>query len=285
MSSAWKTAMAGPDPGALPPVPRLSGWLFGLTLAGAAGLAGCAAKVPDAVALPPVSVAQVEAPPSKTQGEEPVANPTPPTVVVIDSGSAGAAPGPKNLAQAAREERERRAQAGKPVAVIDNRNLAEFSKGQKLTVAEGVGSAESEATPSRASADAAAKAVKDEAYWRDRGLAIRKQWRESTDRIVELEGKAEELRRRFYAADDPYVRDSQIKPEWDHTLDELDATRRAAERSELELERFLNEGREAGAFPGWLREGADLEPQRTVTKAPDAEPAEPVVVEEPQDKP
>lgn len=285
MSCAWKTAMAEPDPAAFPVTSCRSSWLLGLTFAGAAGLAGCAAGVPDAVALPPVSVAQVEAPPSKTEGEDPVANPAPPTVVVIDSGSAGAPEGPKGLAEAARQERERRAQAGKPVAVIDNRSLAEFSKGQKLTVADGGSAPAPEATTSQAVDDAAAKAAKDEAYWRSRGLTIRKQWRESTDRIVELEAKSEELRRKFYAADDPYVRDAQIKPEWDHTLDELDATRREAERSELELERYLNEGREAGAFPGWLREGSDLEPARTVTKAPDAEPTEPVVVEEPRDKP
>ncbi len=285
MSCAWKTAMAEPDPASFPATSRPSSWLLGLTLAGVAGLAGCAGKVPDAIALPPVSVAQAEAPPAKTEGEDPVANPAPPTVVVIDNGSTAAPEGPKGLAEAARQERERRAQAGKPVAVIDNRSLAEFAKGQKLTVADGGSAAAPEATTSQAVGDAAAKAAQDEAYWRSRGLAIRKQWRESTDRIVELEAKSEELRRKFYAADDPYVRDAQIKPEWDHTLDELDATRREAERSELELERYLNEGREAGAFPGWLREGSDLEPARTVTKAPDAEPTEPVVVEEPRDKP
>lgn len=270
--------MADPEPSARPGTSWL---LLGLMLI---GLSGCGSTVPDAVALPPVSEAHVEATPPKEEGEEPVANPTPPTVVVIDSGAEAPA-APKGLAEAAREERERRAQAGKPVAVIDNRNLAEFSKGQKLTVAEGGNEAVSAETTAKALDAAVAKQVQDEAYWRNRGLEIRTHWREATDRIVELEGKSEELRRRFYAADDPYVRDSQIKPEWDHTLDDLDSTRREAERSELDLERFLNEGREAGAFPGWLREGAELEPQRTVTKAPDAEPTEPVVVEEPRDKP
>jgi hypothetical protein len=258
--------------------------LLGLTLL---ALPGCASKVPDAVALPPVSEALAEAPPSKTEGEDLVANPAPPTVVVIDAGG-GEADGPKSLGEAAREERERRAQTGKPSIVIDNSNLAEFSKGQKLTVAEGSATPAADAAAAaeaKTSGDAAAKAARDETYWRERGLSIRRHWREATDRIVELEGKTEELRRRFYAADDPYVRDAQIKPEWDHALDDLDSTRRDAERSELELERFLTEGREAGALPGWLREGSDLEPPRTVTKAPDAEPTEPVVVDEPRDRP
>ena len=50
MSFAWKTAMAEPDPAAFPATPCRSSWLLGLTFAGAAGLASCAAGVPDAVA-------------------------------------------------------------------------------------------------------------------------------------------------------------------------------------------------------------------------------------------
>ncbi len=242
----------------------------------------CAAAATKPAALPPVSEVGTEAPKSKTTGEDPVAAPTPPTVVVIDSGAAEEK-APKNLAEAAREERERRAQAGKPVAVIDNRNLAEFSRGQKLTVASEPPAAPGASTTP--AADAAAKVTQDEAYWRSRGLEIRQRWRAAADHIVELEAKTEELRRRFYAADDPYLRDSQIKPEWDHALDELDTTRRDAERSADELERFLDEGRQAGAFPGWLREGADLEPVHTPRKTPTAEPGEPVEVQEPPQGP
>jgi hypothetical protein len=243
---------------------------------------GCAGGVPDSVALPPVTETPAEPPPDKTQGEDPVAAAAPPTVVVIDSGELAGAQGPKSLAQAASEERERRAQAGKPVAVIDNRNLAEFSKGQKLTVAEGTGATATAEATSQAVNEAVANATRDEAYWRERGLDIRRRWRTAADRVVELEGKSEELRRKFYAADDPYQRDSQIKPEWDHALDELDSTRREVERAELELERFLNEGRQAGAFPGWLREGSELEPEPLVLESPDAEPTEPVELEEPR---
>ena len=278
MWSAWKTAMADREFGPL----RVTGAL--LTSLGLLTAIGCGAAVPDSVALPPISESAAEPPPPKTQGEEPVAAPSPPTVVVIDDGDRPAE-GPKSLAQAASEERERRAQAGKPVAVIDNRNLAEFSKGQKLTVAEGGGATAAEEATAQAVGEAVANAARDEAYWRNRGLEIRRHWRESADRVVELEGKSEELRRRFYAADDPYQRDSQIKPEWDHTLDELDSTRREVERSEQELERFLTEGRQAGAFPGWLREGSELEPERKVLESPDAEPTEPVVLDEPREQP
>lgn len=278
MWSGWKTAMAGRDGGgsrgAAPLIP-------GLVLLSALGCA-TGGGVADPVALPPVSESAAELPPPTTQGEEPVATPPPPTVVVIDAGGSDAE-GPKSLADAAREERERRAQATKPVAVIDNRNLAEFSKGQTLTIAEGPNAATPEESPARAAGETAGGPTRDEAYWRNRGLEIRRQWRESADRVTELEAKSEELRRRFYAADDPYQRDSQIKPEWDHTLDELDSTRREVERAELDLERYLGEGRQAGALPGWLREGSELEPERRVLKTPNAEPTEPVELEEPRD--
>jgi len=245
-----------------------------------AALLGCAGGATRPAALPPVSELKAEAPKSKSGAEEPVATPTPPTTVVIDSGAAAQEKGPKSLVEAAQEERERRAQAAKPVAVIDNRNLADFSRGQKLTVAGDATASDGASATASTPASDAAKLTQDEAYWRNRGLEIRRHWREAADQIAGLAARTEELRRRFYAADDPYLRDSQIKPEWDHALEELDATRQEVERSASELERFLDEGRQAGAFPGWLREGADLEPVHAPRKAATAEPSEPVEVQD-----
>ena len=240
---------------------------------------GCAGGRTKPAALPPVSEVEAEAPKPRTTGEDPVAAPVPPSVVVIEDGAAAEEKGPKSLVEAAREERDRRAQAGKPVAVIDNQNLADFSRGQKLTVAENTSAPETSAVA------AAAEAARDEAYWRERGLKIRRQWREAYDSISELETKAGELRQRFYAADDPYLRDSRIKPEWDHALEELDAARRLVERSELDLERYLEEGRLAGAFPGWLRDGTELEPAHSPRKPAAAEASDTVEAPAAQDSP
>ena len=53
-------------------------------------------------------------------------------------------------------------------------------------------------------------------------------------------------------------------------------TREAAKRKE-ELEATLEEGRQAGALPGWLREGVDLEPeQRPYDPPPSRRRGEPV---------
>lgn len=247
-----------------------------LTLLPASFAVGCVSTVPDATPLPPVS--EVPKPTEEPRtGESPVAAPKPPAVVVIDEGGLPPDQTPRTLAEAARAEKERRAQASKPVVVLDNKSLAAHGKDQKLTVAEGV------PTPAGAgdAATEGAATVRDETYWRHRGLEIRKQWRASADRITELQSEAEGLRRRFYAADDPYVRDNQIKPEWDRVLDELDSSRREAERSAEELEQFLDEGRRDGALPGWLREGVELEPAGKPLKSPSAEPGEPVEATEP----
>jgi hypothetical protein len=247
----------------------------------ALGAANCATgsnELPQA--LPPVTeTATPDEPPR--QAESPVAVPTPPTVVVIDEGGFQEKP-PPTLAEAAKTEKDRRSQAAKPVVVLDNKSLMTHGKDQKLTVAEGA--AVKPATDASPSAGESPDA-RDENWWRNRGLEIRKRWRSAADRQDELQIEAEGLRTRFYAADDPYVRDGRIKPEWDRVLEELDRTRREAEASAQELERYLDEGRQAGALPGWLREGLELEPELKPLKSPSAEPSEPVEADEPPGDP
>ncbi|HVR99747.1 MAG TPA: hypothetical protein VMW27_24200 [Thermoanaerobaculia bacterium] len=238
---------------------------------------GCAAE--------PRPVAKVEPPPATEQAppEEPPAQPeTPPEappeeppksqVIVVESGGEEETSS-RTLVEAARAERERKAQAGPPVAVITNKTLPKYAKGQ-VTVAE-----------PKKKGDAGTVAPdperKDEQqYWRSQGLELRLRWREAEDEVGRLEQSASEWRRRFYAQDDPYVRDGQIKPEWDRTLDRLDEARAEVEATKQDLARFLEEGRQAGALPGWLREGVDQEPKPKAEEPPPGEPVEPTVLDE-----
>ena len=261
--------------------PTLAAVVLGLL----AAASGCAANRDKAKALPPVSET-AEMPPESPTAESPVATPRPPTMVVIDEGGSEPTEPPKTLAEAARAEQARRARSEKPVVVLDNQNLVAHGKDQKLTIGGGEPDAATSPPPAGAAEAATGTATPaDETYWRERALDIRQRWRAAADRTRELQGEAEALRRRFYAADDPYIRDGQIKPEWDRVLDELDQSRRDAERGEAEIERFLVEGREAGALPGWLREGLELEPENRPLKAPTAEPGEPVEAGVPAEDP
>ncbi len=190
------------------------------------------------------------------------------------------------LVEAAQRERERRRQAGAPIAVIDDKNLKEHATGQ-LTFAEdeaqaSAAAAEEATSPGAAApADEAAAAAepRDEAYWRERVRTLRALWRDAADRVPELEERAAELRRRFYETDDAYYRDTRIKPAWDRAIDQIAQARAEAEAHRLELARVLEEGRRAGALPGWLREGIELEPAPAEPPTETHEPGEPEIHE------
>jgi len=198
-------------------------------------------------------------------------------VVVVDPGD-DAASHSKTLVEAARDERARRAHAGEPVAVITNKSLP-HSTGQLTYAQPGPKPADTKAKAGTEKGKAA-KGVgepHDEAYWRKRGLDIRQRWRLAADEISKLEQDVADWRRRFYAESDPAARDVQIKPEWDRALDQLQHKKEEVEATQRELEAFQEDGRRAGALPGWLREGADLEP------APPPPPANPTdAIEPPQ---
>src|SRR6185436_4692001 len=238
-------------------------------------LAGCAVAVPPVPKADPVKPAP--APPAAEQPASPqtideiTPESRPKEVDVVDPGGER---GPVSLVEAAKAERERRAHAGPPVAVITDKNVAK-SKGQ-ITFAE-------PKTPAvTASAAAALQTLKDEQYWRSRALDIRTRLRKATDEVGELELSAAGWRRRFYAEEDPYFRDGKIKPDWDRVLAQLEATRNEVTATRKELDDFLEEGRRAGALPGWLREGGELEPvpEKPKTSPGIVDPQEPQIYEQ-----
>ncbi|HXO28732.1 MAG TPA: hypothetical protein VOA80_15390 [Thermoanaerobaculia bacterium] len=235
----------------------------------ATSAAASAARAPVAP-LPPVVTtsgpATAGAPGAAAAGAAKAADPS---VIVVDTPDFD----PESqltLAEAAKAEKERKAEATPPRIIINNKTIHRYAKGGQLTVAEPKKKAAPAPVPASQSPAATAGTappavtaalVRDEKYWRGRALEIRQRWRKASDRIKELEEDIGLLRRRFYAQDDPYVRDGQIKPAWDHALDELHASRAAVQAAKKELTDFLDEGRIAGALPGWLREGIDLEPK------------------------
>lgn len=196
------------------------------------------------------------------------------SVVIIDPGTAGSSDPSRSLVEAAAAERERRGTAPPTDIVITDKNLSDYATGQ-LTLAE-TPDAEATAAASELSALEAEMAAK-EAYWRGGAREIRQAWRDAYDSIEELEAKVFELRQAFYREDDGFYRDAEIKPAWDRAIDQLEEARQEVEARQQELEEFLEAGREAGALPGWLREGIELEPKPVEKDEPIANPAEPVI--------
>jgi hypothetical protein len=225
---------------------------FLLLLGGCASHPAPKAADPQAV-VPPQTVMPGPAPPPSTV-EEPVAariRDVQP-IVIEEGGTQGGSE--RGLASVAAAERSRRRQAAPPLVVITDKNLAEHATG-KLTVSQGP-----PAQPGSAPPAVQPSPAKDEQYWRTRVHDLRQQWALAVDSITELEARAAGLRTRFYAQDDPYVRDGQIKPAWDRALDSLETSKRRARDLEEQLGQTLEEGRQSGALPGWLRDGMELEP-------------------------
>ena len=253
---------------AVPEIRRGLGSLAPLLIAGTLGACAGAPAPPPATPSP--------APPAPAAPPAPPPAPSPPPPAHpgggIDPGT-DTSEDAKSLAQVAQEEKERRARAAAPVAVITNKTLPEYAAKGQLTVATPGASS----SPSPAPAGEVPAAERGEQYWRSRGLEIRRRWRGALEEVELLEQSAADLRRRFYSEDDPYRRDGQIKPEWDRVLDRIEEKRAEARAAEEDLETFLEEGREAGALPGWLREGAEEEPRRE-----EPAPAAPEAIEPPE---
>lgn len=293
-SSGWKIGMAAPDMESRSRLGRGFRSTSGALVLLAVALLGCSSSPSaDPEALPPQTATRHRSePPPAAPTPSPTPSPTvtpAPTTIVIEPPHAEPA-GETSLVEAARKERERRANAATPAVKLDNKNLQAFVGDQKLTVATPADGADPSGAEGATDADTVPEAgsAREEAYWRDGARAIRERWAFAVEDVKRLEGESADLRRQFYSEDDPYVRDQQIKPEWDRVLGELDRARREAAKAPDDLEAFLEEGRRAGALPGWLREGIELEPElppEEASRLSPAEPREPVVVEKDPENP
>ncbi|MDX1643773.1 MAG: hypothetical protein R3244_05385, partial [Thermoanaerobaculia bacterium] len=169
-------------------------------------------------------------------------------ITVVIEPPSGEAEQPKSLFAAAQAERARRARTGDSTVVITDKNLADHAAGGQLTFVEeddeeSDQESAADSGQEESDEDALEELAEDEAYWRDRVGDLRQTWREAIDRITELEERIAALRQDFYAEDDPFYRDSQIKPAWDRALEELDEARRRASEEQENLAVALEEGR------------------------------------------
>lgn len=184
-------------------------------------------------------------------------------VTVIDPGDSSDEP--KTLIEASRLAKARkRAGVEPPVHEINDENLKEFAEGAEIIMLDGEPAATLPSVEEQRAADvAAANDIQGEEYWENRALELRMNWRRSVDELNDLSLESAALRQQFYAEDDPYIRDTQIKPNWDRTLDRIEALKEQSRRYQKELDDFMDEGRRAGALQNWLNNGWELEPSST----------------------
>jgi len=251
--------------------PPIRTGLPGLVLLASVAVVVACSGGPDArsgasTATLPAATPTAEAPPSPS--------PTPPpshppeqqaedededddTLIVIEQKEA---PPTVSLAEAARRAREQREEDSGSKIVITDENLAQYATG-KLTVAAPKETAEGEGEAGESKDEASQERAHDEQYWRQGVRELRLKLRRAWEEAQTLEEQVAGLRLRFYAEDDPYVRDSEIKPAWDRALERQRQVEQEVKAYRRELEELLERGRRAGALPGWLREGIEYEPQ------------------------
>lgn len=255
----------------------------------AAGIACAGKKEPEP--LPSQTSTQVspqlEPPPQLPPPVRQVRPTRPSTVKVIDPGGDEQRE-PETLFEASQRAQatKRTGSSPQPVAEINDENLHEYARDAEVILLEGA-----PAAPPLTAAIEAPQAdapvadppgTRDEQYWRNAALKIRMNWRRTVDRIEELELESAALRQQFYAEEDTYIRDNHIKPDWDRVLDRLQQLRERSDRYGDELELFLEEGRQAGALPGWLSEGWELEPEGSELGDGDAQSYSAHQAQEPQ---
>ncbi len=310
--------------------PGLKGATISAVLVLALTAVGCS-SAPKPDRLPSQTMSSAPPPPVKEEAgpdpREPIAETAPvpekqrpPITIVIEDGAEEQVRR-RSLVVSAAEERKRREMTEKSTTVVTNKNLGEFRSGQLTEMggapapppaepqqpsadeavsttppaASGVSPASSPGEPSSTAAAGNLTTPRElgdeEAYWRGQVLQARMNWAAAAEENRALKSKVAELRQRFYAEEDPYYRDSQIKPSWDRALDRLEETREAIEEYRIEVRNVLEAGRRAAALPGWLREGIDLEPDivegdREDGPDPPGEyvPGEPKVATDPDDR-
>lgn len=240
-------------------------------------------KPPDATSAPKSEQAPATTP--SPQAPEPSPPAAPPArqgdaaPVVVDPG-VDASTAPRTLVEAARAEKERRAGAGKSIAVINDKTLPKYAGKGQITFADPKEKDKKKKAAAPAPDPGAAQG-KGEQYWRSQARRLRENWHQVADEVKELEQKSTDLRQKFYTESDTFHRDTQIKPDWDRVLDRLRQARLDVEAAKQDLTRFLEEGRSAGAQPGWLDEGIEEEPAEETKKrepAPAIQSIEPPVI-------
>lgn len=191
---------------------------------------------------------------------------------------------PVTLVDAAAAARAQRATSGPSVATITDENRQARAARGSLTYASAPApgdTAEPSAEPDAEGVEQAT-AKPGEQYWRTTVRAARLRWRDAVRRVDEVQTRVAGLRNTFYATDDPAYRDGVVKLEWDAAASDLATARGEVVAAREDLRRRLAAGRRAGALPGWLREGLELEPElpeERGSEPPSVEPVEPRSVE------
>jgi len=136
--------------------------------------------------------------------------------------------------------------------VITDENLKALSGGVELTTGAPFPEPSAGDGRDRVSGDVAE--ARKKADWQDRYFSARAEAGRLEEEEASLRQEVARLEREFYARDDPYQRDSVVKPAWDRALARLREVQEALPAARRAPEEIADAARRDGALPGWFRE-------------------------------
>lgn len=161
----------------------------------------------------------------------------------------------KDVVRATEEARKKRKDGKSTTTVITGETLVKAKKSSGDTQKENPkksASSSAAATPGGYDAYRDSKG-RDESWWKDTMKASHEKIRDLETRVTDLDTNIAGLRNAFYSQDDPAYRDGVIKPKWDAAIRDQERAKNDLSRAKLEEEALLEDARQSGALPGWLR--------------------------------
>ncbi len=184
----------------------------------------------------------------------PTATPTPaPSLDLLRGAKAQEAAKPGSLSAVAKGVKLRLPEGES--RVLTNDSVRKLSEGVELTTAIPY-EAPAVSRVSGGASDASRE------LWQQRYQYARWQAARLDREITRLEGEVAGLQTQFYAVDDPFVRDGQVKPQWDAALGALREAKAQQAAVNAKPAQIVEQARRAGGLPGWFRGLPEPDPDR-----------------------
>jgi hypothetical protein len=126
-------------------------------------------------------------------------------------------------------------------------------KGEHPDTAAKSGATAADATSTSTDAPKKDDPQKDEAYWRGRLTPLHAKLRDEQDKLVSLNRRIRELTAELAGIGPLNARRAGVESERQHLITESDDVRASINADRAAIETIEEEGRRAGALPGWFR--------------------------------
>jgi hypothetical protein len=170
--------------------------------------------------------------------------------------------GDSDLVELSKKEKAKRAQTGDPHKVFTNKDIEAFKAKNKQTGGKSASSSstlkaeeqpQTQAETSYEDAPPEFDYDKEKIYWRGRYEEAKARIEKAQKDVDRLQPIVKQLQLTYVDSKDPSVM-IQFQDEVERKLSELQSAKKELDDAEKGMEELWEEGRKAGALPGWFRD-------------------------------